>query len=185
MTIEDPIEYRLDSLRSVVVQRQVGRDAASFADAISGALRSDPDVIVIGEIRDTATVAAAIVAAETGHLVLATLHTGDAPHSIDRLVDAFPSERTEYVRGRIAHVLLCSISQRLVQRANGAGRCVAAEVLVVNDAVRHMIRDGKHHQLPSVMATGRRFGMQTLEAHLSDLVTCGTVTADTADAVLR
>lgn len=183
--IEDPVEYRLNSIRSLVLQRQVGRDVPSFAEAVRAALRSDPDVIVIGEIRDAATAQAAIVAAETGHLVLATLHTGDASQSIDRLVDAFPTERAEYVRGRIAHVLLCSISQRLVQRANGAGRRIAAEVLIVNDAVRHMIRDGKHHQLPSVMATGRRFGMQTLEAHLLDLVSCGAVTADIAEAVLR
>ena len=185
ITVEDPIEYKIESQRSLIVQRQVGREVETFAHAVIGALRSDPDVIVIGEIRDPATVAAAITAAETGHLVLATLHTGDAPQSIDRLVDAFPAERAEYVRGRIAHVLLCAISQRLVPRADGSGRRLVAEVLVVNDAVRHMIRDGKHHQLPSVMATGKRFGMQTLEAHLTELVAAGAVDATAAEATLR
>ncbi len=184
VTIEDPIEYRIASARSVVVQRQAGRDVPDFAHAVIGALRSDPDVIVIGEIRDAQTVAAAIAAAETGHLVLATLHTGDASQSVDRLVDAFAGERTEYVRGRIAHVLLCAISQRLVPRASGGGRCLAAEVLVVNDAVRHMIREGKHHQLGSVMATGRALGMQTLAAHLAALVERGDVSPAAAREVL-
>lgn len=180
ITVEDPIEYRIDSKKSIVVQRQVGRDVPSFAQAVLGALRSDPDVIVIGEMRDPSTVAAAVTAAETGHLVLATLHTADPPQSIDRLVDAFPAERAEYVRARLAHVLVGVVSQRLVERANGAGRRAAAEILIVTDAVRHMIRDGKQHQLPTVMATGRRFGMQTLEMHLAELTAAGQVSAAAA-----
>lgn len=178
--IEDPIEYRLRSKRSIIVQRQVGRDVPSFAHAVIGALRGDPDVIVIGEMRDPATTSAAITAAETGHLVLATLHAGDASQSIDRLVDAFPAERAEYARARLAQVLLGIVAQRLVERASGAGRCAAAEVLVVTDAVRHMIRDGKQHQLPTVMATGRQFGMQPLDIHLAELVASGHITAAAA-----
>ncbi len=183
ITIEEPIEYRLASKQSLIVQRQVGRDVAGFASAVSGALRSDPDVIVIGEMRDSATVAAAITAAETGHLVLATLHTGDSAQSIDRLVDAFLAERAEYVRGRLAQTLVGIVCQRLVARSSGIGRCVAVEILVVTDAVRHMVREGKHHQLPTVMSTGRRFGMQTLDAHLAELAASGTIAAAVADAI--
>ncbi len=182
ITVEDPVEYRIAPKRSLIVQRQVGRDVRTFAQAIRGALRSDPDVIVIGEMRDSETIFAAITAAETGHLVLATVHTGDAPQSIDRLVDAFPSDRAEHARGRIANVLLAVVCQRLIPRAAGSGRQLAAEVLVATDAVRHMIRDGKHHQLPSVIATGRRFGMQTLEADLSSLVARGAITPACAEA---
>ncbi len=182
VTIEDPVEYRIAPRRSLIVQRQVGRDVRTFAEAIRGALRSDPDVIVIGEMRDTETISAAISAAETGHLVLATVHTGDVPQSIDRLVDAFPSDRAEHARGRIANVLLAVVCQRLVPRAAGSGRQLVAEVLIATDAVRHMIRDGKHHQLPSVMATSRRLGMQTLEAHLASLVARGAITTDCAEA---
>lgn len=183
ITIEDPIEYHLVSKQSLIIQRQVGRDVSGFASAISGALRSDPDVIVVGEMRDSATVAAAITAAETGHLVLATLHTGDVAQSVDRIVDAFPAERGEYARGRLSQTLVGVVCQRLVARASGVGRCVAAEILVVTDAVRHMLREGKHHQLPTVMSTGRRFGMQTLGAHLAELVAAGVVTAAVADAI--
>ncbi len=175
--IEDPIEYRIRSNRSIVVQRQVGRDVPSFPQAVLGALRSDPDVIVIGEMRESATTSAAIAAAETGHLVLATLHAGDASQGIDRLVDAFPAERVEYARARLAQALLGMVAQRLVERAGGTGRCAAMEVLVVTDAVRHMIRDGKQHQLPTVMATGKQFGMQTLDMHLADLVSSGRIAA--------
>lgn len=184
ITIEDPVEYRLASIRSVIVQREVGRDVGSFSEAVSGSLRSDPDVIVIGEMRDSHTVAAAIAAAETGHLVLTTLHTADAPQAVDRLLDAFPAEHADYVRSRIAHVLLAVISQRLIPRAQTGGRVLAAEVLIVNDAVRHMIRDGKQHQLQSVMATGRRFGMQTLGAHLAELQAAGSIGQQQADGAI-
>lgn len=185
VTIEDPIEYRIRSGRSIVVQRQVGRDVTSFAQAVLGALRCDPDVIAIGELRDAPTVAAALTASETGHLVLATLHTGDAAQTVDRLVDAFPSERSDYVRARIAQVLALAVCQRLVERSNAPGRCLAAEVLVATDAVRHMIREGKQHQLASVMTTGRLSGMQTLEAHLGELVERSAITPAAAEAALR
>jgi twitching motility protein PilT len=182
VTIEDPIEYPIHGGKAVVVQRQIGRDVTDFAQAVRGALRSDPDVIAIGEMRDHETVAAAIVAAETGHLVLATLHAADSAQTVDRLVDAFSAQNAEAVRGRIAQVLLGVMCQRLVKRANG-GRVLAAELLVATDAVRHMIRDGKHHQLPTVIATGRRFGMQSLDGHLCDLVAAGVVTGVEAERV--
>lgn len=180
LTIEDPIEYRFTSQRCAVVQRQVGRDVGTFSDAVIGGLRSDPDVIVIGEMRDSRTVAAAIDAAETGHLVLTTLHTADAAQAIDRLTYACVAEEAAYVRARIARVLLAVISQRLLPPASGSSRCLAAEVLLVNDAVRHLIRDGKQHQLQSVIATSRRLGMQTLEAHVSELAAVGKIAAGIA-----
>ncbi len=183
ITIEDPIEYRMESGRSLVVQREVGSDVETFEQAIRGALRSDPDVIVIGEMRDHATVAAAIVAAETGHLVLATLHTADAVQTVDRLIDALGGERSQGVRGRIAQVLLAATSQRLMRRFGGAGRVMATEVLVSTDSVRHMIRDGKQHQLPNVIATGRRFGMQSLESHVAELSCAGAVAPQVADSL--
>lgn len=184
--VEDPIEYRIASRRSLVVQRQTGRDVPSFADAVVGALRSDPDVIVIGEIRDAASVSSAITAAETGHLVMATLHAADAAQCVERLLDVVGTEAgTEPLRGRIAHVLIAAASQRLIPRADGTGRCLATEVLVATDAVRHLIREGKYHHLASAIATGRRLGMQTLEASLGDLVAAGIVAKDQAERVVR
>jgi twitching motility protein PilT len=185
VTIEDPIEYTIASKDSLIVQRQVGRDVTSFADAVVGALRSDPDVIVIGEMRDSATVRAALGAAETGHLVLGTLHGSGAAQCIDRLIDGFAGSDEAAVRGRLAQALLGVVTQRLIDRAGGRGRRPATEILVVTDAVRHMIRDGRQHQLPTVMTTGRQFGMQTLEMHVSELVASGEIDAAAAERAVR
>jgi twitching motility protein PilT len=180
LTAEDPIEYRHRSLRSVVSQREVGRDVGSFADAIYGALRSDPDVLLVGEMRDSQTMHAALTAAETGHLVFATLHTGDGPQTIDRIISAFNGDMQEQVRVALAQTLLGAVCLRLVPRTAGRGRRCAAEVLVATDAVRSIVRDGKTHQLRNAIATGRAAGMQTLETHLSDLVMRREISLETA-----
>lgn len=165
VTIEDPIEYRIESGRSVVTQRELGRDTPDLASALRGSLRADPDVIVVGEMRDAATMAAALTAAETGHLVLGTLHTGDAPQTIDRVIDAFEGIRQNQVRAQLAQVLVAVACQHLVPRACGRGRRAIVELLFANDAVRNLIRESKTHQLRNAIATGRRDGMQTFEQH--------------------
>lgn len=180
ITIEDPVEYVHASLRSIVVHREIGADVASFADALRGAMRSDPDVIMLGELRDPPTMAAALTAAETGHLVLATLHTPDTAASIDRLVDAFPAAAQQQIRAQLALVLVAVVGVRLVPRAGGKGRRAAAEILLATDGVRAMIRDGKVHQLRNAIATGRAAGMQTLEAHLCELVAHGEIAREAA-----
>ena len=170
VTVEDPLEYRHVSKRSSIVQREVGRDVMSFGQAVVGALRADPDVIVIGEMRDRSTMEAALTAAETGHLVLTTLHTADAVQTIERIVDAFPGEDQAQARTQLAQSLTGVVCQRLVNRADGSGRRAVAEILVANDAVRSLIRDGRAHQLRNVILTSRASGMQTLEDHLSELL---------------
>lgn len=183
ITIEDPIEYEHKAQKSIVSQREVGRDVRSFADALIGALRSDPDVVLVGELRDAETMRAAMTAAETGHLVFATLHTGDSPQTIDRIIDAFPSAAQTQVRVQLSQTLLAVVCLRLVPRLSGPGRRAAAEVLLANDAVRNLIRDQKTHQVRNVIATGRQSGMQTLEAHLSELVMRREISLEAARAV--
>lgn len=168
VTIEDPIEYEHESRASLVSQREVGRDAISFSAALRGALRSDPDVIVLGEMRDAETMQAALAAAETGHLVFATLHTTDASQTVDRIVDVFSAQAQDQIRTQLAQTLVAVVCMRLVPSANG--RRAAAEVLVATDAVRNLIREKKTYQLRNVIGTGRQLGMQTLEMHLSELV---------------
>jgi twitching motility protein PilT len=185
VTIEDPIEYEHISDRSLVHQRELGRDVATFAEAIYGALRSDPDVILVGEMRDPLTMHAAITAAETGHLVLTTLHTGDAAQTIDRIVGVFAGDQQEQIRTQIAQTLVGVICMRLLPRLHGHGRRPAVEVLVANDAVRNTIRDGKTHQIRNIMATSRQSGMQTLEAHLSDLIARREIAFETARLVTQ
>lgn len=180
ITIEDPIEYPHTPVQSVITQREVGRDAATFESALRGALRSDPDVIVLGEMRDAQTMRAALTAAETGHLVFATVHTGDAPQTIDRIVDAFSAEAQNQVRAQLAQTLLGVVCLRLVPRATRSGRAAAAEVLLANDAVRNLIRERKTHQLRNVIGTCRQLGMQTLETHLSELVMRREITLQAA-----
>lgn len=180
ITIEDPIEYRLDPKRSLVRQRQLGNDVAGYEEAVFGALRSDPDVIVIGEMRETATMRAALVAAETGHLVASSVHTSGAVQTVSRIVDAFPPEHQIAVRTQLSQTLVAIVSQRLVPRSGGGRRC-AAEVLIADDATRAIIRDGKLHQLRNVIATSRQIGMLTFEDHLASLVGTGEVTL--ADAL--
>ncbi len=182
VTIEDPIEFRHASDCSMIVQREVGRDVPNFSDAVVGALRADPDVIMIGEMRDTTTMHAALTAAETGHLVLATVHTGNAVQTVDRIVDAFSGSEQPQIRAQLAVCLVAVVCQRLLPRASGGGRRVAAEVLVATDAVRATIREGRTHQLRNVMLTGRQYGMQTLEHHLSELLTERVIDAGSATA---
>jgi twitching motility protein PilT len=186
VTIEDPIEYVHAPIRSLITQCEVGRDADGFAGAVRAVLRADPDVIVVGEMRDRATIEAVLSAAETGHLVLSSLHTNDAAQTVDRIVDAFDAPAHASVRAQLASVLAGVVALRLVPRRNGAGRRCAAEVLVATDAVRALIREGKTHQLRNAVVTGRAVGMQTLESHLSDLVLRGDIAlADGRAAAVR
>lgn len=179
ITIEDPIEFTHKSHRSVVVQREVHYDTYSFSAALRSALRQDPDVVLIGEMRDLETISAAITIAETGHLVFATLHTNSAAQSIDRMIDVFPPHQQPQVRSQLSNILMAICAQRLVP-AIGGGRVVAAEVMIANPAVRSVIREGKTHQLDTIIQTGADQGMQTMDRTLVKLVQSGQVTYDTA-----
>jgi len=180
MTIEDPIEFLHRHKRCIVNQREIGPDATSFADALRGALRQDPDVILLGEMRDLETIATALTAAETGHLVFATLHTQDAPSTVDRLIDVFPAAQQEQVRVQIASTIQGIVTQTLLPTLDGSGRVAACEILLPDDAVRNLIRQAKVEQIYSVMQTGTSRGMQTLEQALLDLVKRGVVSTETA-----
>lgn len=179
ITIEDPIEFTHKSKKSVVVQREVHYDTYSFSAALRSSLRQDPDVVLIGEMRDLETISAAITIAETGHLVFATLHTNSAAQSIDRMVDVFPPHQQPQIRAQLANILMAICSQRLVP-AIGGGRVVAAEILVATPAVRNIIREGKSHQLDAVIQTGADMGMQSMDKTLVGLVQSGTITIDQA-----
>jgi twitching motility protein PilT len=180
MTIEDPIEFLHRHKRCVVNQREIGPDATSFADGLRAALRQDPDVILLGEMRDLETISTALTAAETGHLVFATLHTQDAPSTVDRLIDVFPAAQQEQIRVQIASTLQGVVTQTLLPRADGSGRVPAVEILLPDDAVRNLIRQAKVEQIYSVMQTGGKRGMQTLEQSLSDLVQRGVLSEEVA-----
>jgi twitching motility protein PilT len=180
MTIEDPIEFLHRHKGCLVNQREIGPDAVSFAEALRGALRQDPDVILLGEMRDLETISTALTAAETGHLVFATLHTQDAPSTVDRLIDVFPAAQQEQVRVQIAATLQGIVTQTLLPTGDGLGRVAALEILFPDDAVRNLIRQGKVEQIYSVMQTSTSKGMQTLEQALVDLVLRGKITKDTA-----
>jgi twitching motility protein PilT len=182
MTIEDPIEFLHRHKNCIVNQREIGPDAISFAEALRGALRQDPDVILLGEMRDLETIATALTAAETGHLVFATLHTQDAPSTVDRLIDVFPAAQQEQIRVQIASTLQAIVTQTLVPTIDGAGRVPAVEILYPDDAVRNLIRQAKVEQIYSIMQTGTQRGMQTLEQALVDLVARGKISQDTAIA---
>lgn len=179
ITIEDPIEYTHRSKKSVVVQREVHYDTYSFSAALRSALREDPDVVLIGEMRDLETIASAITIAETGHLVFATLHTNSAAQSIDRMIDVFPPHQQPQIRSQLANILMAICSQRLVP-AIGGGRIAAAEILVATPAVRNIIREGKSHQLEAVIQTGTEYGMQSMDKTLASMVHNGTITYDDA-----
>jgi twitching motility protein PilT len=185
VTVEDPIEFLHQNKRSVIKQREVGSDTQSFAVALRHALRQDPDVILIGEMRDLETMSSALTAAETGHLVFATLHTPDAPQSIDRIVDAFPSYQQQQVRLQLSMVIEGVVSQVLVPTARQDGRVAACEVMVGTAAVRNLIRESKTHQIPMVMATGAQHGMCSLDQALAQLVRSGTITREVALACAR
>ena len=181
LTIEDPIEYVHPSKRSLVNQREIHSDTASFSAALRAALRADPDVVLIGELRDFETIEAALRIAETGHLTLATAHTNSAHQTINRLIAAFPDRRQDQARGQLALLLEGVVCQTLLPRADGRGRVTAAEVLNPTPAVRNLIRENKVHQLYSVMQAGRaRHGMQTMNQSLAELVGRGSVAAETA-----
>ena len=179
ITIEDPIEFTHKSKRSVVVQREVHYDTYSFSAALRSALREDPDVVLIGEMRDLETISAAITIAETGHLVFATLHTNSASQSIDRMIDVFPPHQQPQVRSQLSNILMAICAQRLVP-AIGGGRVVAAEILMANPAVRSVIREGKTHQLDTIIQTGADQGMQTMDRTLVKLIQTGVITHDAA-----
>ena len=179
VTIEDPIEFTHKSQRSVIAQREVHYDTFSFAAALRSVLREDPDVVLIGEMRDLETIQAAITIAETGHLVFATLHTNSAAQSIDRMIDVFPAHQQPQVRTQLSNMLMAICAQRLVP-AIGGGRVVAAEIMVANSAVRSLIREGKTHQLDTAIQTGADQGMQTMDRTLAKLVQTGVITYDSA-----
>jgi len=178
VTVEDPIEFLHHHKRSVISQREVGTDTASFSEALRRVLRQDPDVILVGELRDLETIATALTAAETGHLVFATLHTQDAPSTIDRIIDVFPPSQQEQIRIQLASSLRGVVTQQLVPIMDGTGRAVAAEVLVCTPAVQNLIRAAKTHQIYSLMQTGSQFGMQTMDQSLAKLVQAGIISVD-------
>lgn len=179
ITVEDPIEYTHKSNKAVVVQREVHYDTFSFSTALRSALREDPDIVLIGEMRDLETIAAAITIAETGHLVFATLHTNSASQSIDRMIDVFPPHQQPQVRAQLGNILMGICSQRLIP-ALGGGRVVAAEILVATPAVRNIIREGKNYQLEAVIQTGAEHGMQSMDRTLINLIHSGVISYDEA-----
>jgi len=185
VTVEDPIEFIYRDKESFITQRELGTDTRSFAVAAQQALRQDPDVILVGEMRDQATMAACITAAETGHLVLSTLHTNNAPQSIDRLVDSFPPHQQGQIRMQLSLTLQAVLAQQLLPRQNGQGRVPAVEVMLANNAVRNLVREGKTHQLKNVMQTGSEQGMQTMERALENLYRDGLISLDAALANAR
>ncbi len=180
LTIEDPIEFLHEHRTCIVNQREIGFDTPSFSDALRSALRQDPDVILVGEMRDLETISTALTAAETGHLVFATLHTQSAPQTIDRIIDVFPATQQDQVRIQLAGTLQGIVSQTLVPTADGLGRVAALEILLPDDAVRNLIRQGKVEQIYSVMQTGTARGMQTMEQSLADLMLRGVISREHA-----
>ena len=185
VTIEDPIEYLHKHKLSLVNQREVGNDTQSFSNALRAVLRQDPDVILVGEMRDLETIATAVTAAETGHLVFSTLHTNGATQSVDRMIDAFPPHQQQQIRVQLAAVLEGILSQQLLPRADHQGRVAAIEVMVATPAVRNLIREGKTHQLPTVIQTNLKLGMQTMDKAIMDLVQKGLVSYEVAKDKLQ
>ncbi len=183
ITVEDPIEFIHRHQACIVNQREIGTDTKTFANALKYALREDPDVILVGEMRDLETVAAALTIAETGHLVLATLHTNSAAESINRIIDVFPSNQQSQVRAQLAFVLEGVVTQTLLPKAKGRGRCMAAEIMVATPAIRALIRDDKIHQIYSAMQSGKKFGMQTMNDALYQLYTSREVSQEECERV--
>ena len=180
ITLEDPIEYVHEHKKCIVNQREIGQNAKSFAGALRAALREDPDIILVGEMRDLETISMALTAAETGHLVLATLHTSSAAQTVNRIIDVFSSDQQAQVRVQLAESLIGVVAQLLLPSGDGKGRLPALEILVATPAVRNLIRETKIHQIPSAIQTGAKDGMQSLDQHLRDLVKRGKITADVA-----
>ncbi len=183
ITIEDPIEFVYHNERCIIAQRDLGDDFRSFSVALRHTLRQDPDVILVGEMRDLDTISTAITAAETGHLVLSTVHTVNAPQTIDRIVDVFPAHQQEQIRFQLSLVLEGVLSQLLLPRAGGRGRVASFEIMVGTDAIRNLVRDGRTDQIPTYLQTGKQHGMQTMDQALQDLVRLGMVT--TEEALIR
>ena len=180
LTIEDPIEFVHKSKNCLISQREVGPHTHSFANALRGALREDPDIILVGEMRDLETISLALTAAETGHLVFGTLHTSSAPKTVDRIVDVFPAGEQAQIRAMFAESCRAVISQALLRKKDLKGRVAALEIMIGTPAVRNLIREGKVAQLPSALQTGQKWGMQTLDQHLKDLVLKGVVDKEVA-----
>ena len=180
ITLEDPIEYLHQHKLSMVNQREIGLDSDNYANALRAALREDPDVILIGEMRDFETISVAITAAETGHLVLSTLHTIGAASTVDRVIDVFPPHQQQHIRVQIANVLEAVISQQLIMTADGNGRVAAFEVMHANHAIRNLIREGKSHQIPSIIQTNRKIGMITMDDAIFQLYVDGRIDRDMA-----
>ena len=180
ITLEDPIEYLHRHDLSIVNQREIGLDSQTYASALRAALREDPDIILVGEMRDFETISVAITAAETGHLVLSTLHTIGAASTVDRVIDVFPPHQQQQIRVQLASTLEAVVSQQLMLTADGNARVAAFEVLHTNNAVRNLIREGKSHQLTSVMQTNRKMGMMTMDDNIQQLFYAGKITKETA-----
>ncbi len=185
ISVEDPIEYVHEHRRSIVDQREIGEDTESFPSALKYVLRQNPDVIMIGELRDLETIQTALTAAETGHLVFATLHTNDAVQTIDRMVDVFPFGQQQQVRFQLSMVLLAIVSQRLVPRRGGGGRVLACEIMLKHNGISNLIREQKSHQIYSVMETCHREGMTTMDKSLKDLCSSGLITREESIGLMR
>tara|TARA_B110000014_G_C20108362_1_gene583305 strand:+ start:900 stop:1958 length:1059 start_codon:yes stop_codon:yes gene_type:complete len=183
ITIEDPVEYYHESIRSLINQRELGHSTHSFANALKSALREDPDVILVGEMRDLETIQLALTAAETGHLVLSTLHTSNAVKTIDRIIDVFPSGQKDQIRSMLSESLEAVIAQKLLPKKSGEGRIPASETLMVNSAIRNLIREDKIYQIPSIIQSGGQEGMQSLDQDLQRLVSQGLIGKEDAKYV--
>jgi twitching motility protein PilT len=182
LTIEDPIEFLHRHKNCIVNQREIGTDAESFALGLKAALRQDPDVILVGEMRDLDTISTALTAAETGHLVFGTLHTQDTSSTVDRIIDVFPPGQQEQVRVQLSMTLQGIVTQQLLPRADGSGRICACEILMPTPAIRNLVREGKTHQIYSVLQTGGQHGMQTMDTALAELVRAGVITRALAES---
>ena len=177
ITIEDPVEFVHQDKKSIISQREVGKQTESFAHALKAALREDPDVILVGELRDLETIGMALTAAETGHLVFATLHTSGAPNTVNRIIDVFPPSQQGQIRAQLAESLHMVVTQKLFKKKDGSGRAGAFEVMVCNATIKNLIREAKIHQIPSVMQTGQREGMMTMEKSIEDLIGSGVISS--------
>lgn len=180
LTLEDPIEYLHRHNKSIINQREIGHDSKSFGNALRAALRQDPDVILVGEMRDLETISIAITAAETGHLVLSTLHTLGAAKTIDRIIDVFPPHQRQQIVMQLSTALEGIVSQQLLTKADNSGRVAALEILVSNPAIRNLIREGKTHQIPTAIQTGAKFGMKTMDTYILELYKQGLISRETA-----
>ena len=180
ITIEDPIEFVFPHMSSIIKQREVGRDTKSFARALRQALRQDPDVIVVSELRDLETIRIALTAAETGHLVFGTLHTNSAPKTVDRIIDVFPADEQEQIRSMLAESLKGVVAQVLLRHKDGKSRMAAMEIMVGTSAIGNLIRENKIHQIPSIIQTGKKNGMQLLDQHILEFLMSGKITPEEA-----